>query len=56
MLRLETLALSAGDASESAIARQLDAAVETVVQIDRVGSERRISGIADIEDLRGWSG
>jgi len=56
LLRLETLALSAGDASESAIARQLDAAVEMVVQIDRIGSERRISDIVDIEDLRGWSG
>lgn len=46
MLRLETLALSAGDTSQTAVVRQLHAAVDAVVQIERVGPSRRIVDIA----------
>jgi pilus assembly protein CpaF len=55
LLRLETLALSAGDTSESAISRQLRSAVDLVVQIDRVGIERRISAISETDELSGGS-
>lgn len=44
--RLETLALSAGDTSELAVRRQLHAAVDVVVQMDRSGGSRVISEIA----------
>jgi len=48
MLRLETLALSAGDTSERAVSRQLRHAVDLVVQIDRVNGERRITAIEEM--------
>ncbi len=48
MWRLETLALSAGDTSEISVRRQLHAAVDHVVQIERRGSGRRIRSIASI--------
>jgi pilus assembly protein CpaF len=51
LLRIETLALSAGDTSETAISRQLLAAVDMVVQLDRVESGRRI--VAIDEDIGG---
>jgi pilus assembly protein CpaF len=47
--RLETLALSAGDTSEMAVRRQLHAAVDLVVQIDREGTGRRIRSIAAVD-------
>ena len=47
MLRLETLALSAGNTSERAVTRQLDSAIDVIVQIERVGNQRRIVEIAD---------
>jgi pilus assembly protein CpaF len=46
MWRLETLALSAGVGSETAVLRQLDASVDLVVQIEKVPGGRRISSIA----------
>jgi pilus assembly protein CpaF len=51
LLRLETLALSAGDTSESAVSRQLTSAVDMVVQIDRVVGRRRISAISGRDEL-----
>lgn len=48
LLRIETLALSAGDTSESAVSRQLHSAVDLVVQIERGQPERRVVEIADI--------
>ena len=53
MLRLETLALSAGDVSESVVRRQLRAAVDRVIQVERSGSGRRIVEIAPREALDG---
>lgn len=47
MLRLETLALSAGDTSETAVGRQLRMAVDVVVQIERSGGRRRIVEITE---------
>jgi pilus assembly protein CpaF len=44
--RLETLALSAGDTAEEAVRRQLLAAVDLVVQMERVGSMRTIGEMA----------
>lgn len=46
LLRLETLALSAGNTSETAVRRQLHAAVDVVVQISREGNRRLISEVA----------
>ena len=46
--RLETLALSAGDTSETSVRRQLHAAVDYIVQIERVGPERRIRVVATV--------
>ncbi|MGH8914588.1 MAG: CpaF family protein [Acidimicrobiia bacterium] len=46
--RLETLALSAGDTAEVAVRRQLLAAVQLIVQMERVGPARRISEIASV--------
>lgn len=46
LLRLETLALTAGDTSEVAVSRQLRDAVDIVVQIERTGNDRRIVEIA----------
>ena len=45
--KLETLALMAGTVSEDAIARQLAAAVDVVVQIERKGTDRVISAIEE---------
>ncbi|HEY6635817.1 MAG TPA: CpaF family protein [Acidimicrobiia bacterium] len=47
MLRLEALALSAGDTSEQAVTRQLHSAVDVVVQIARDGVRRSIVEIAE---------
>lgn len=52
MLRLETLALSAGDTSETAVTRQLHAAVDVVVQIERIGTQRRIVAIESFDNPR----
>jgi pilus assembly protein CpaF len=49
--RLETLALMAGDASEAAVRRQLRAAVDVVVQIERDAGGRRIDAIAGRDEL-----
>ena len=46
--RLETLALSAGDTSETSVRRQLHAAVDYVVQIERAGHDRRIQTVATV--------
>jgi pilus assembly protein CpaF len=46
--RLETLALSAGDTSEAAVSRQLHAAIDLVVQLDREGPARSITDIAAV--------
>lgn len=46
LLRLETLALTAGDTSERTVFRQLHSAVDVVVQIERAGGSRRITEIA----------
>lgn len=51
MLRLETLALTAGDTSETAVHRQLRAAVDLVVQIERGLDGRKIVAVADRADL-----
>ncbi len=48
--RLETLALMAGDTSEGAIRRQLGAAIDLVVQLERTPSGRRI--VATLEPDR----
>lgn len=53
MWRLETLALSSDAVSELAVVRQLEASVDWVVQIDRVGNGRQISAISDRRSLRG---
>ncbi|MDX1468932.1 MAG: ATPase, T2SS/T4P/T4SS family [Acidimicrobiia bacterium] len=42
MWRLETLALTAGSTSEVAIRRQLDAAVDLIIQLERTDDGRRI--------------
>ncbi|HEX6299406.1 MAG TPA: CpaF family protein [Acidimicrobiia bacterium] len=47
LLRIETLALSAGDTSEVAVSRQLLAAVDMVVQLERNESGRSIVAIDD---------
>ncbi len=49
--RLETLALSADVVAESAIARQLRAAVDLVVQLERVEGSRQITSIAPMSTL-----
>lgn len=48
LLRIETLALTAGDTSETAVSRQLRTAVDTVVQVQRQGPDRRIVAIEDM--------
>ena len=53
LLRIETLALSAGDTSEAAVSRQLRTAVDVVVQMERNAGGRMIVEIDD--DLGGWS-
>lgn len=49
LLRIETLALTAGDTSENAVSRQLRAAVDVVVQIERSGSRRRVVAIDEVD-------
>ncbi|MGH8944579.1 MAG: ATPase, T2SS/T4P/T4SS family, partial [Acidimicrobiia bacterium] len=51
--RLETLALTAGDTSESAVRRQLQAAIDLVCQMERVGSTRRVVSLVPMSSLRG---
>lgn len=51
--RLETLALTAGDASETAVRRQLRSAIDLVCQVERLGTTRRIVSIAPMSDLGG---
>ncbi len=51
LLRLETLAMMAGEVSELAVSRQLRAAVDVIVQIERSETGRRITEIAAIEDF-----
>jgi pilus assembly protein CpaF len=46
--RLETLALSAGDTPELAVRRQLHAAIDIVVQLEREGPTRSITEIATV--------
>jgi pilus assembly protein CpaF len=46
--RLETLALSAGDTPELAVRRQLHAAIDIVVQLERQGPTRSITEIATV--------
>jgi pilus assembly protein CpaF len=46
--RLETLALSAGDTSELAVRRQIHAAVDIVVQMERNDRSRVISDVARV--------
>jgi pilus assembly protein CpaF len=53
LLRLETLALTAGDTSERTVSRQLRSAVDVVVQIERSGTRRRITEIARASDAWG---
>ncbi|MGB7861363.1 MAG: ATPase, T2SS/T4P/T4SS family, partial [Acidimicrobiia bacterium] len=57
MWRLETLALSAGHPSETAITRQLYAAVDLVVQIERTSTGRRVVAIEQVQDQESdtWS-
>lgn len=49
--RLETLALSAGDTSETAVSRQLRAAIDTIVQIERTSQGRRVRSIVPVKHL-----
>lgn len=51
--RLETLAMSSGVASETVIARQLRAAVDFVVQIERTAGGRVISSISGRDQMEG---
>jgi pilus assembly protein CpaF len=51
MWRIETLALASGSASH-AVVRQLYAAVDLVVQIERTPTGRRITAIADRDELK----
>ncbi|HEX6221438.1 MAG TPA: CpaF family protein [Acidimicrobiia bacterium] len=51
LLRLETLALSAGNTSETAVGRQLRAAVDIVVQIERAGAERKVVAVSTRDEL-----
>lgn len=51
--RLETLALTAGDTSETAVRRQLHSAVDLVCQMERVGATRRLTAIVPMSSLRG---
>jgi pilus assembly protein CpaF len=54
LLRIETLALSAGDTSETAVHRQLRSAVDLIVQIERSSGARTIVAIS--ENHRGDDG
>ena len=48
MWRLETLAMAAGDVPETALNRQIYAAIGSVVQLERQGPHRRIVEIASV--------
>lgn len=50
LLRIETLALMAGNTSETAVSRQLRTAVDTVVQIERAEGGRKIVAIDSAKD------
>ena len=50
MWRLETLAMSAGIATPDVIQRQLGAAVDVIVQLERVGPARRISEVSSTSE------
>jgi pilus assembly protein CpaF len=50
MWRIETLAMTAGVMAEMAIRRQLNSAVDMVVQMTRVGGRRTIESIVDRRD------
>ena len=52
LLRLETLALSAGNTSETAVRRQLEAAVDLVVQIGREGVSRKVVAVSARDELK----
>jgi pilus assembly protein CpaF len=54
MWRLQTLALTAGGASETAVTRQLRAAVDLVVQVERTREGRVVRAIADRGELGDW--
>lgn len=49
--RIETLALSAGVVSELAVGRQLRAAIDLVVQVERVGSLRKVTSLATMSEI-----
>jgi pilus assembly protein CpaF len=51
LLRLATLALSAGDTSETAVTRQLHGAIDLVVQVERCAGARRIVEVTEMDDL-----
>jgi pilus assembly protein CpaF len=51
VLRLETLALSAGNTSESAVRRQLEAAIDLVVQVARDGLRRKVVAMSTRDEL-----
>ena len=55
--RLETLALSAGDTSETAVVRQLEASIDLVVQIERTRRGRAITSIESFDhpNRTSWS-
>jgi pilus assembly protein CpaF len=46
--RLETLALSAGDTAPVAVKRQLLAAIDLVVQLERIGPDRKIVALSAV--------
>jgi pilus assembly protein CpaF len=48
--RLETLALAGGDVPSTAVQRQIESAVGAVVQLERVGSERRVEQVVVLDD------
>ena len=50
LMRLETLALSAGTFPAEVVRRQLTTAVDLVIELARHGGERRIAGIHDVAD------
>lgn len=51
--RIETLAMSAGVVADRAISRQLRAAVDLVVQLDRLETGRRVTSISPMSSLDG---
>ncbi len=53
LLRLETLALYAGNTSESAVRRQLVAGIDLVVQVAREGLRRKVIAVSARDELGG---